>query len=120
MKRGDDGIRLRIFIDESLRYDHKPLYEHLVERARRDGLAGATVLRGMEGYGAHRRLHTTRLIDVSVDLPVIVELIDSADAIRRFLASLDGVIAHGTATLSPVHIIKYSPGSAEAPFPPGS
>jgi uncharacterized protein len=110
VRTGRDGLRLRIFVHEALRHGHKPLYAALVELARREGLAGATVFRGMEGYGLHRHLHTARLVDLSDDLPIIVEIVDTSEAIRRFVPLLDQVIPHGTATLSPVHIVKYSTG----------
>lgn len=110
MKSGSEGLRLRIFIHEALRHKGTYLYEAIVAQARREGMAGATVLRGMEGYGLHRHLHTTRLVDVSDDLPIIVEIVDTVEAIQRFAPLLDGVIPHGTATLSPVHIVKYSTG----------
>ena len=102
------GLRLRVFVHEALRHDHQPLYAAIVELARREGLAGAIVFRGIEGYGLHRHLHTTRLVDLSDDLPIIVEIVDTSEAIRRFVPLLDQVIPHGTATLSPVHIVKYS------------
>ena len=110
MKSGSEGLRLRVFVHEGLRHQHKALYAAIVEQARQEGLAGATVFRGMEGYGLHRHLHTTRLVDVSDDLPVIVEIVDTTDAIRRFLPALDPLIPHGTVTLSPVSIVKYSAG----------
>ena len=81
-----------------------------MELARCEGLAGATVFRGMEGYGLHRHLHTTRLVELSDDLAMIVEIVDTSEAIRRFVPLLDPMIPHGTATLSPVHIVKYSTG----------
>ena len=108
VRTGREGLRLRIFVHETLRYDHKPLYAAIVELARREGLAGATVFRGMEGYGLHRHLYTARLVDLSDDLPIIVEIVDTSEAIRRFVPLLDQVIPHGTATLSPVHLVKYS------------
>jgi PII-like signaling protein len=110
VRTGSGGLRLRIFVHEALRYDHKPLYAAIVELARREGLAGATVFRSMEGYGLHRHLHTARLVDLADDLPIIVEIVDTCEAIRRFVPLLDQVIPHGTATLSPVHIVKYSTG----------
>lgn len=112
MKSGSERLRLRIFIHEALLYQHKPLYAAIVEHARRQGMAGATVFRGMEGYGLHRHLHTARLVDVSDDLPVLVEIIDTDEAIRHLLTALDPLIPHGAATLSPVSIIKYSAGEA--------
>ncbi len=110
MRTGCEGLRLRVFIHEELRYDHKPLYAHIVEMAHREGLAGAVVFRGIEGYGLHRHLHTTRLLDVSDDLPMIVELVDKVEAIRRFLLLLDPIVPHGMATLSPVRIVTYRKG----------
>jgi PII-like signaling protein len=110
VRTGREGLRLRIFVHEALRHGHKPLYAAIVELARREGLAGATVFRGMEGYGLHRHLHTARLVDLSDDLPIIVEIVDTSEAIRRFVPLLDQVIPHGTATLSPVQIVKYSTG----------
>ncbi len=110
MKSGSEGLRLRIFIHEGLRHTHTYLYEALVEHARREGMAGATVFRGIEGYGPHRHLHTSRLVDVADDLPVIVEIVDTAERIRRFLPTLEPLIPHGAATLSPVSIVTYSSG----------
>lgn len=107
MKEGGTGLRLRIFVHEATRYDHQPLYAALVRLARREGLAGATVFRGIEGFGQHRHRHTTRLVDVSDDLPMIVEFVDAAEKIQAFLLRLDDVIPHGTATVSPVQIITY-------------
>jgi uncharacterized protein len=108
VRTASEGLRLRIFVHEALRHARKPLYVAIVELARREGLAGATVFRGIEGYGLHRHLHTARLVDLSDDLPMIVEIVDTSEAIRRFLPLLDRMIPHGTATLSPVHIVKYS------------
>ncbi len=108
VRTGSEGLRLRLFVHEALRHDHQPLYAAIVALARREGLAGATVFRGIEGFGLHRHLHTTRLLDVSDDLPMIVEIVDTTEAIRRFLPLLDSLVPHGTATLSPVRIVKYS------------
>ena len=112
MKLEGEGLRLRIFVHEALVRDHKPLYRYLVELARREHMAGATVFHGIEGFGAHLHLHTNRLLDASDDLPVIVEIIDTAEKIRAFMPKLDEVMAHGVVTLSPVHIVKYSAGEA--------
>ncbi len=105
------GLCLRIFIHEALRHHGLYLYEAIVEHARREGMAGATVFRGMEGYGLHRHLHTARLLDVSDDLPIIVEIVDTIERIRAFLPTLDPLIPHGAATLSPVSIVKHGAGS---------
>lgn len=110
LQSGRDGLSLCIFIHEALRHKGAYLYEAIVEQARREGLAGATVFRGMEGYGMHRHLHTTRLVDLSDDLPVVVEIVDTAERIQRFLPILDLLVPHGAATLSPVAIVKYSAG----------
>ena len=110
MQERSTGLQLRIFVHEETRHQHQPLYAALVDLARREGVAGATVFRGIEGYGQHRHLHTTRLVDVSDDLPIIVEIVDTTERIRQFLPSLDPLIPHGTVTLSPVSIVKYSPG----------
>ncbi len=113
MKANEDGLRLRIFIHESLRHRHQSLYEYIVELARREGVAGATAFRAIEGYGIHRHIHTTRLVDASDNLPIIVEIIDTPEMVRRFMAVLDESVPHGTVTVSPVHIVKYSAGEAE-------
>jgi PII-like signaling protein len=110
MEVGSAGLRLRIFVHEELQHDHQPLYAALVALAQRQGLAGAVVLRGIEGFGLHQRLVTTRLVDVANDLPVIVEIVDTEPAIRAFLPLLDDLLPRGTATLSPVRILRYDRG----------
>ena len=107
MKLDGDGQLLRIFIGESDRWHGKPLYEAIVERARAEGLAGATVFRGLEGFGAHSRLHTTRLLRLSEDLPVLIELVDEAAKIEAFLPGLDEMVAEGMVTLEKVRVIAY-------------
>jgi PII-like signaling protein len=107
VKAESEGLWLRIYIHESLRCDHHAIYEALVALARREGLANATVYRAMEGFGRHRHLHTSRLVDVSDDLTMIVEFVDAEPAIRHFVGLLDAMIPHGTATLSPVQIVTY-------------
>src|SRR6516164_4057628 len=84
-----EGYLLRIFIGESDKHDRKPLYEWIVLRAREQGLAGATVLRGLMGFGAHSRLHTFKIERLSLDLPIIVELVDTREKLERFLAFID-------------------------------
>jgi uncharacterized protein len=107
VKAESQGLCLRIYIHESLSYDHHALYEAMVALARREGLANATVYRAMEGFGRHRHLHTSRLVDVSDDLTMIVEFVDAEPAIRHFVGLLDAMVPHGTATLSPVQIVTY-------------
>jgi PII-like signaling protein len=111
MKSQSEGQLLRIFIGESDRWEGRPLYEAIVHRARAVGLAGATVIRGLEGFGAHSRLHTTRILRLSEDLPVVVEIVDQADRIEQFLPALDEMVIEGMVTLEKVRVIAYrAPG----------
>src|SRR5260221_10639130 len=96
----EESYLLRIFIGESDRHDGHPLYEWIVIQARADGLAGATVLRGMMGFGAHSRIHNTAKIErLSEDLPIIVEMVDTREKLEAFLARIEGSIHEGVATL---------------------
>jgi PII-like signaling protein len=106
----EHGHLLRIFIGESDRYEGKPLYEWIVRHARAEGLAGATVLRGMEGFGAHSRIHTAKLLRLSSDLPVVIEIVDTREKIEAFLPLIDGAIGEGLATLEKVEIRFYRSG----------
>ncbi len=107
MKLEGDGQLLRIFVGESDRWHGNPLYEEIVRRAREQGLAGATVLRGLEGFGAHSRLHTTRILRLSADLPIVIEIVDGAEKIAAFLPGLDELVTEGMVTLEKVHVIAY-------------
>ena len=107
MKLSGQGKLLRIFVGESDTWHGKPLYEAIVLRAREEGLAGATVVRGIEGFGASSRVHTTRLLELSSDLPVVIELVDSADRIEAFLPVLDEMVGEGLVTSETVHIVAY-------------
>jgi PII-like signaling protein len=107
MKSQSEGQLLRIFIGESDRWEGRPLYEAIVQRARAAGLAGATVIRGLEGFGAHSRLHTTRILRLSEDLPVLLEIVDEAEKIEAFLPTLDEMVAEGMVTLEKVRVIAY-------------
>jgi PII-like signaling protein len=98
---------LRIFIGESDLYMHRPLYEVIVEEARKRGIAGATVLRGILGFGANSRIHTTKILRLSEDLPVVVEIVDAEDKIEAFLPKLDEMIDEGLVTLEKAHVITY-------------
>ena len=106
----ESGSLLRIFIGESDRHEGKPLYEWLVMRAREEGLAGATVLRGVMGFGAHSRLHTFKVERLSEDLPIIVEIVDAAEKLERFLGSVEGAIGEGMATLEKATVRFYRSG----------
>ena len=102
-----EGHLLRIFVGESDRRDGKPLYEWLVLRAREQGLAGATVLRGIEGFGADSRLHTAKILRLSEDLPIVVEIVDTREKIEAFLPTVDEAVTEGLATLERVEIRFY-------------
>ena len=106
----EEGHLLRIFVGESDRHDGTPLYEWIVRQARERGLAGATVLRGVEGFGAHSRLHTAKILRLSEDLPIIIEIVDTKDKIEGFLPIVDAVIPEGLATLEKVQIRLYRSG----------
>lgn len=98
---------LRIFIGESDLYLHRPLYEVIVEEARKRRLAGATVLRGILGFGANSRIHTSKILRLSEDLPVVVEIVDAEDKIEAFLPDLDKMIGEGMVTIEKEQVITY-------------
>jgi PII-like signaling protein len=102
-----DAVLLRIFIGEDDKADHKPLYETIVLKAREMHLAGATVLRGPMGYGNSSRLHTTKILRLSQDLPLIIEIVDSEEAITKFLAAIEPIMGSGLVTLEKVKVIQY-------------
>ncbi|HMC81625.1 MAG TPA: DUF190 domain-containing protein [Candidatus Polarisedimenticolia bacterium] len=106
----EEGHLLRIFVGESDKHDGMPLYEWIVRQARAQGLAGATVLRGVEGFGAHSRLHTAKILRLSEDLPIVLEIVDSREKIESFLPVIDGAIPEGMATLEKVQIRFYRSG----------
>ena len=107
MKLQSEAYLLRIFIGESDRAEGKPLYEVIVKEARRRGMAGATVLRGFLGFGASSRIHTSKVLRLSEDLPVVIEIVDREDRINEFLPELDGMISEGLVTMEKVRIIAY-------------
>ena len=106
----EEGKLLRIFIGEKDRHEKMPLFEWIVRRAREQGLAGATVLRGLEGYGAHSRLHTAKILRLSSDLPIVVEIIDTEEKIEAFLPMIDDAISEGLATIEKVEVRFYRSG----------
>lgn len=114
MKLDGEGQLLRLFIGESDTWHGKPLYQAIVERVRKEGLAGATVVRGMEGFGAHSRLHTSRILRLSEDLPVLIEIVDTAENIDRILPILDEMIKEGMMTLERVRVISYRSGEGSS------
>lgn len=102
-----DALLLRIFIGESETHDGQPLYEAIVLEARRMQIAGATVLRGPMGYGHSSRLHTAKILRLSEDLPLVIEIVDSEEKINAFLAVLDGMMESGLVTLEKVQVLQY-------------
>ena len=108
------ALRLRVHIGESDHHGGQPLYTAIVEAARRAGLAGATVIKGIEGYGSHSVVHAARIVDLSADLPIVVELIDEPDVIRGFLPALTAMVADGMITLEDVRIVYHSEGRARS------
>ena len=103
----EEGYLLRIFIGESDRHGHRPLYESIVLQAREAGLAGATVLRGVMGFGKHSILHTAKILRLSEDMPMIIEIVDSLERIEKFLPVLDELIKDGLVTIEKVRVIHY-------------
>lgn len=110
MELPPEGQLLRIFIGESDKYEGKPLYEWLVVKAKQRGLAGATVVRGLMGFGANSRIHTSKILRLSLDLPIIVEIVDTPQKIEAFLGCIEDVIKEGLVTLekAEVHIYRGS------------
>lgn len=102
-----EGKLLRIFIGEGDRHEGRPLYEWIVRKAREEGLAGATVLRGLLGFGAHSRIHTSKILRLSGDLPIVVEIVDTEERIESFLPLVDAVIQEGLATVERVEVRFY-------------
>jgi PII-like signaling protein len=102
-----EGKLVRVFVGESDRWHGKPLYQAIVERMRADGLAGATVIRGIEGFGSSSRLHTSRILRLSEDLPVVIEIVDTAERIERVLPVLDEMVSEGMVTVERVDVIAY-------------
>jgi len=103
----EDGHLLRIFVGEDDQHDGTPLFHWIVTKAREAGLAGATVLRGMEGFGASSRLHAASILRLSEDLPIVIEIVDTEEKIEAFLPTIDGAIKEGLATLEKVQIRLY-------------
>jgi PII-like signaling protein len=99
--------RLMVFIGESDQHRHKPLYAEIVHRAHAAGLAGASVLRGVEGFGASQQVHTTRLLSLTEDLPIVIVLVDDADRIERFALELDELITEGLVVIDDVEVVRY-------------
>lgn len=113
MRLEGEARLVRIFIGESDHWDGRPLYEALVHKAREMGLAGATVVRGIEGFGASSVVHTARILRLSEDLPIVIEVVDSGEAIDAFLEAADSMIREGLVTVERVEIRKYQAGDSD-------
>ena len=107
VKLPEEGMLLRVFIGESDKYQGKPLYEEIVLKARTLNLAGATVLRGIMGFGADSRMHTAKLLRLSEDLPVVIELVDTEENLNKLRPFLDEAVTEGLITLEKVKVLKY-------------
>ena len=113
MRLEGQGTLLRVFIGESDTWHGKPLYQAIVRRLRKDGFAGATVLRAIEGFGAKSHLHTARILRLSEDLPLVIEVIDTAERIEAFLPILDEMVSDGLVTRERVEVVTYRAGERE-------
>lgn len=107
MKLPEESDLLRIFVGESDRFEGRPLYQAIVEEARGRGMAGATVLRGLMGFGATSRLHTVKVLRISEDLPMVVEIVDGPERIEAFLPELERMVPEGLITIEKVRVIAY-------------
>jgi PII-like signaling protein len=108
MQLPQDAVQLRIYLGESDRCEHQPLYEAIVLKAREANLAGATVLRGPTGFGQSSRLHTAKILRLSTDLPLVIEIVDAEDKINAFLPTLEKMMGGGLVTLEKVKVIHYA------------
>ncbi|MBN1525107.1 MAG: DUF190 domain-containing protein [Spirochaetales bacterium] len=110
MKLPETAVLLRVFLGESARHTNKPLYEAIVLKARELNLAGATVLRGILGFGADSRIHSAKILSLSLDLPLVVEIVDTQENIDKLLPFIDEHVSEGLVTLENVRVIKYHQG----------
>jgi len=113
--------RLTVFVGESDRYHHRPLYAEIMHRAHQAGLAGASVLRGIEGFGTSSQVHTSRILSLTENLPVVIVMVDDAELIEAFALALGGVVAEGLAVIDDVDVVRYSARTSppEQPVQPG-
>jgi PII-like signaling protein len=107
-------LRLTVFVGEADRHGHRSLAEEIVHRAHASGLSGASVFRGIEGFGASEQLHTTRLLSLSDDLPLAIVIVDAPDRVRAFVSQLDELLTDGLVTLDEVEVVRYGPRGPEA------
>lgn len=109
VKKVEEGKRLRIFVGENHRYKGVPLFEAIIQKAREQGLAGTTILKGVESFGSHHKIHTSKVLRLAEDMPMVIEIVDTPEKIDAFLPSLDEMMEEGTVTISDVKMIRYSP-----------
>lgn len=107
MREGSRHLRLTVLVGESDQWHHRPVYAEVVRRARDAGLAGASVFRGLEGFGRYQKIHTSRILSLSEDLPLAVVVIDEAEKIRAFLPQLDGIVSQGVAVVDEVEVVRH-------------
>jgi uncharacterized protein len=107
------GLLARIYIGESDSWQGRPLYEAIVHLLRERGLAGATVIRGIEGFGANQHLHTSRILSLSTDLPILIEVVDQEERLRAILPDIDSMVGEGLVTLESVEILAYRPNAPQ-------
>lgn len=107
MIRRDQAQRLTVIVGDDQTWQHKPLHHEIVRRAHTHGLAGASVFRGMEGYGVHKVVHTSRLLDMADDLPIIVMIVDSEEHIREFLPQLEEILGDGLIVLEDISVVRF-------------
>ena len=112
-----DGYLLRVFIGERDKHGHLPLYEWIIQQAREHGLAGATAFRGIEGFGAHSRLHTSKILRLADELPILIEIVDAKEKVESFLPIIDEAIPEGLATLEKVEIRLYRSETPQETLP---
>ncbi len=103
-----DRVLVRIFIGEADRWHHQPLHVALLERLRREGFAGATVYRGVAGFGAHSVVHTAQILRLSEDLPLVIEVVDTDEQVQRLQPILDEMVKEGLVTMEKVHVVRYA------------
>ncbi|HEY4574103.1 MAG TPA: DUF190 domain-containing protein [Thermoanaerobaculia bacterium] len=108
-----EATLVRVFIGESDQWRHQPLALAVIERLRKEGYSGATVLRGVAGFGARSVLHTTQILRLSEDLPVVIEMVEAHERVEALLAVLDEMVPEGLVTLEKVRVVKYSPGTRQ-------